>query len=368
MSNYKFYTPSSLASHLIRLIPKNEKINHIADICCGTWNLLQAAKQHFPDSSIVGVDIDPTVNSSRLEGAVFHSLDGRDFADAAASAGVMFDLLLSNPPFGTIAPENKKYSSKEHSILSSRRYESELLYANYKILKENGFLLIILPVTYVMGAQYQSHRIWLSSNFDVLSIVSLPSDTFGPRTLNTVALVLKKGHASSAHETQFSIAQVSNGTWEISPKFTLSHNHICSGDWFFPPSSSVPKVTMYRGSISSHFFCESGTTVLHCSSNISNGTWNPSLRYCCNIKPSQEKYAETGDVIINRIGKHAGAWSIYSGNKCLISDCLIVIKHPSPTTVEKLRQSTAENGLLMVPALGVATKYISAKSILSLLS
>ena len=57
MSKYNYYTPIELAALLLELIPQKASISSAIDICCGSWNLLAAAKRHYPEVKITGVDI-----------------------------------------------------------------------------------------------------------------------------------------------------------------------------------------------------------------------------------------------------------------------------------------------------------------------
>lgn len=366
MNKYDYYTPSELAECLMQLIPTSARITSIADICCGTWNLLSAAHSRFPNASITGVDINRNVAHNCIENATFLAQDGRDFANEMTNEGTYFDLLLSNPPFGPLTSSQKKYEGNS-CIQRFKRYESELLYANYLLLNDNGFLLIILPITYAKGSQYKNHRLWIAHNFDILNIVSLPQNTFGTKLLHTVALVLRKTQESTDITTQLQNAEYCDQGWKLTPTKQLSRDKISSGDWFTPQNISASKQCIFRGSISSQYFSEKGVPIIHCSSNIINGIWEPALRTCSGFSLSQEKYAESGDIVINRIGKYAAAWKVYKGPKCLVSDCIIVIKQPDESILNIF--STHSHGCILgIPRLGVSTPYISSSDIINLLS
>ena len=79
MGNYKFYTPPMLAECLIQLIPQR-KYDNIIDICCGSWNLLEAARKQFSVGYYVGVDIDEEAKAHCFKNATFLREDGRTFA------------------------------------------------------------------------------------------------------------------------------------------------------------------------------------------------------------------------------------------------------------------------------------------------
>ena len=67
MSKYNYYTPIELAALLLELIPQKASISSAIDICCGSWNLLAAAKRHYPEVKITGVDIDKVINGKIVE-------------------------------------------------------------------------------------------------------------------------------------------------------------------------------------------------------------------------------------------------------------------------------------------------------------
>jgi len=111
MSKYNYYTPIELAALLLELIPQKASISSAIDICCGSWNLLAAAKRHYPEVKITGVDIDPAAHAHCIEGATFVCDDGRSFANRQEKAKQTYDLVLSNPPFGPLSKKKKKYKT-----------------------------------------------------------------------------------------------------------------------------------------------------------------------------------------------------------------------------------------------------------------
>ena len=110
-------------------------------------------------------------------------------------------------------------------------------------------------------------------------------------------------------------------------------------------------IDIKRGNISSAYFIESGCPILH-TSKIRD-TWEPSIRYTSN-KVLPNTYAETGDIIVSRIGKSAGQWCIYQGNKIPISDCLYRIKDPEGVLYNRIQGKKFDLKLR-----GVATQYIT---------
>lgn len=371
MSDYNYYTPIELAVLLLKLIPQEVAVNSVIDICCGSWNLLAAAKKIYPKSKITGVDIDPAANNHCIEEATFVCDDGRSFANRQERAGQTYDLVLSNPPFGPLSQKKKKYRKAGNILTTSKRYEAELLWANLKLMHTGSFLIVILPSTYMDGSSYIGCRKWLANNYAIYAIVKLPLNTFEKAKLNTVAIILQKvePHTAHIHNTEASVYQAHYDTkWSINPVFTIAAKHLFDGIW--ASSSCTPAMNqhlqIYRGSISSKYFSKTGTVILHCSSTFVNDSWTPGIRYCTKITDSQKKHLDYGDIVINRIGRCAGYWNVHTGNQELISDCLIVIKNPSATIVETLKNHS-ENGRLQIPLRGVSTPFVTINDIRLLL-
>ena len=98
----KFYTPLDIANLLIGQL-KVEYPKSAVDICCGSHNLLSSAKQRWPNTKYVGVDI----IEHYANGVECIKSDGRKFALEHPNK---FQLVLANPPFGYV---NKKQEYPE---------------------------------------------------------------------------------------------------------------------------------------------------------------------------------------------------------------------------------------------------------------
>ena len=297
--------------------------------------------------------------------------DGRSFANRQEKAKQTYDLVLSNPPFGPLSKRKKKYRKAGNVLTTSKRYEAELLWANLKLMHTDSFLIIILPSTYMNGSSYIECRKWLARNYNIHAIVKLPSNTFEKATLNTVAIILQKVEpcATHVHNTATSVYQAHyDSKWSIKLSFSITLRRILDGTWDNNSCTLAEDqhLQIYRGSISSKYFSKTGDVILHCSSTFVNDSWMPGLRCCTGTKASQRKYLNHGDIVINRIGRCAGYWSVYTGMQNLISDCLIVVKEPSDATIEALRNHS-ENGRLQIPLRGVSTPYVTIDDIRSLL-
>lgn len=348
MDYSKFYTPPHIASLLINQLKVNAP-DVIIDICCGSYNLLNAANNRWRKSKLVGVDIVTHSNSNVL----CIQSDGRKYAIENSN---LYPLVLANPPFHFIEEKGvfpELYSGLPCGFATSR-LEIEMLLANLRLLKKDGTLLIIMPSTFVNADSNRKIRKYIASKYQVQQIISLPEDAFGASKISTYALVIKNKN-SVYRQTNYRYICLADGQFVISESVIIPVKQVGDGIWDISSISQdqKPEFDYKRGTISSQFFEPTGIPVLHTAKQQRN--WVPAVRYTSQINV-QPVYAEHGDVVVSRIGKSAGQWCIYKGEKMLISDCLYRIKDTKGTIAKRLHGHDYS-----FPRKGVATRYITMK-------
>lgn len=369
MGNYKFYTPPMLAECLVALLPKR-KYNNIIDICCGSWNLLEAARKQFGTAKYVGVDVDVEAKANCFEGATFFCDDGRAFAIKEKKK---YDLILSNPPFGYL--KEKERMSDDLSVLNgnikklnSKRYENEMMFANLCLAEENAVLLFILPATFVEGDTYLSVRKEICSLYKVDSVIKLPLETFGSGRISTYAIIITNTGKQDG-ETKLQEVICENDMWMAKLVDKIPFECMRDGEWVKKNVSRKDKgsIEIFRGIISSSNMSSIGTKVYHSSSIMKNGIWEPSIRFCNDPKKIEKsRVVLPGDIIVNRVGRFAKCWCVCK-EEGILSDCLMAIRtNNNPDVYEKLVKSS-RNGILKIPTKGVAVKYITMGDVLNLL-
>ena len=95
----------------------------------------------------------------------------------------VFDLILTNPPFGKILGDEKTKIFSDFKLaekIKSVPFEIVAIERCYEFLKKGGKLAIVLPDGNLANAQTQFLRNWLLVNFKLKAIVSLPPETFAP--------------------------------------------------------------------------------------------------------------------------------------------------------------------------------------------
>ena len=112
-----------------------------------------------------------------------------------------FDLIMTNPPFGSTIKANEVSYYKEYELfeknigiseLKSRitdddnknkwrtSQNTEILFLErcYKYLREGGYLAIVIPDGILTNSTSQYVRDWLTEKFRIIAVVSLPQHTF----------------------------------------------------------------------------------------------------------------------------------------------------------------------------------------------
>lgn len=365
MNKYSYYTPEALADKIVKLLPRR-KFDTVIDICCGTWNLLAAAKKKYPRADFYGVDIDESIRKYAFDGAEFILNDGRVFSNQEKMEGRTYDLILSNPPFGILEDSevywNKGTGVTEYSALRCKRYEAEMMLANLYLAHQNSVVVFILPITFVNGVTFKKARKQIAESFTVLEIIELPNDTFQGNELKTAAIILEKANRPRK-KANYRYATLNNSNWNFSQVRYITQKEIKAGNWG-TRENGKSDIRIKRGTIHSGDMNNGNNTVLHCSSIYENGRWRPSIRY---TEQTSSIIAEYGDILINRIGKGAGYWCINDIPNVAISDCIFVLKNVHEDIIKKFNDNTV-NGKLNVNMRGVSTRYITQSDICNIIN
>lgn len=365
MKKYTYYTPESLAEYLIRLLPVKDYQNAI-DICCGSWNLINAARKIFPRLSCEGVDIENCIGEVKSPGMKFVCEDGRTYA---LNINKTYDLILSNPPYGLLDNKNRviAHSKTNKRLLMSlinHRYECEMTMANLLLAKEGSVLLFIWPSTFVEGSSFQKARREIVEEYKIIWLAKLPEDTFSNKKIFTYAVALIKERDVHKNAKLMEIKRDDSG-WKVSKYIELSNERIVNGNWSIYAQSEFVELKIRRGVLSSKELNNDGVgkKVLHSSRLDEKGRWQPSIRFVESFKEpfNYERKAQKGDVVVCRVGRTAGFWYINQHDNILISDCLLVIPYKKGL-IKKIKDNS-ENGRLKIPVYGVTVPYITAKDI-----
>lgn len=101
------------------------------------------------------------------------------FETAENNAQGKFDMVFTNPPFGTKVEVDREIA--ERYELNSKAPEVLFIEACYNFLKPGGKMAIVLPDGILGNPNTESVRLWILQHFKLLASVDLPVETFLPQ-------------------------------------------------------------------------------------------------------------------------------------------------------------------------------------------
>jgi hypothetical protein len=374
MKDYSFfYTPKELSRLLIDecgiRIP-----NNIIDICAGSWNLLNAAHEKWPDAKITGVDIDKRSDKSIIQ-------DGRAYTNEMLIRGQFFDLVVANPPFSYEKPGSKLIEMIYRNVQDNfqfngyilSRLESTMMLFNSFLVKNEGVLASIVPTSMINSETQEKLRIYLSRHFSIVKIIMLPSNAFNGRDINTSIIILKK-------QLQKKPTKVYEGVY-LNEKYTthllgeISTVTVKKGIWNLMKNQKKTKkrfnYNIVRNKISSSEMKgnQIGHHVIHSSSISDEGYVDCDKLGKIRKLPGTYYLTNNGDVVIVRVGRNAGRCALITDGQSniLTSDCVFLIKTDGVETGKYLVEKLSIVNFSLIKK-GVAARYITMSDIDKLIS
>jgi len=241
----QFFTPRNVVEFMLGVSPIvwDEAFNNkskVIDPCCGSGSFLvhsigQFKKrfkkarywQYFANNGIYGVELNDKISVTSKINIALHD-DGHDNIkniDGLNTTKVWekgsFDMILTNPPFGSNVPNRKKpkdletenlkqfYDYESYDITTKRpdaidvltgrakdpdekqgdeylyrkygkQISSELIFFElyYNMLREGGIAEVVVPDGILTNSSSQDVRDWIQDHFRILAVVSLPQFAF----------------------------------------------------------------------------------------------------------------------------------------------------------------------------------------------
>lgn len=227
-SEGQFFTPLPITRFIISSLPLEEIINisdeppKVIDYACGAGhflneyanqikNFLDENQLHDYYSQIYGIEKEYRLSKVSKVSSFMYGQDEINiiYGDALANNDNIkdnsYDILISNPPYSVKGfletlndEEREKYELS--SLINKNTYSTNNSIETFfveraeQLLKDGGVAGIILPSSILTnGASlYVKTREIFLSDFDIISIVELPSGTFSATGTNTVILFLRK--------------------------------------------------------------------------------------------------------------------------------------------------------------------------------
>lgn len=228
-SEGQFFTPLPITRFIVSSLPlkqiieKNDNYPKVIDYACGAGHFLNEyasqVKQFFNTedelqncySEIDGIEKEYRLSKVSKVSAFMYGQDNINitYGDALAEnkniKDGQYDILIANPPYSvkgfleTLSEdERNKYTLtklvNKNAYSSNNSIETFFVERAKQLLKPGGVAGIILPASLLTNGSnlYSSAREIILQYFDIISIVELPSGTFGATGTNTATLFLRK--------------------------------------------------------------------------------------------------------------------------------------------------------------------------------
>jgi len=365
----------------------------VLDLGAGNGALVEEAAKIWKDSRFITVDIDANARSvllPTLEGRVFthHITDALDFA-LAERIGLKqgeADAALCNPPY--LRPKWEKHfadiledAGLSHVLPRMSEVPSDLLFIaqNFRLLRNNGRLGLILSDSIVSGEKFTSFRKTLIQKHRVERVIELPRRIFRNTDAKAHILVVAKYGKASDLITIQRLEQ--NGL--LSPQLKLPADYAERRmDYSYVAQSRscinfvhhrIADVTLgvLRGSFSSARRNRVGFPVFHTTDfSTCKDSVPPEYRLSRETKESATGIiASPGDILVARVGRNLSqkVCMVRSG-RVAISDCILLLKVAPEYQETILAYLRSESGRIALEAAshGVGAKFITKNSLLEL--
>ncbi len=228
-SEGQFFTPLPITRFIVSSLPLKEIIDEndnypkVIDYACGAGHFLNEyasqVKKYFNTeeelqncySEIDGIEKEYRLSKVSKVSAFMYGQDNINitYGDALAEnkniKNGTYDILIANPPYSVkgfletlTEDERDNYSLinlvNKNAYSTNNSIETFFVERAKQLLKPGGVAGIILPVSLLTNGSnlYTTAREIILQYFDIISIVELPSGTFGATGTNTVTLFIRK--------------------------------------------------------------------------------------------------------------------------------------------------------------------------------
>ena len=235
----QFFTPLPITRFIISSLPLTSLINEsdtipkVIDYACGAGHFLNEYAAQIKNivseemlseyySAIDGIEKEYRLSKVSKVSAFMYGQDeikihyGDALAENKNIKNGEYSVLIANPPYAVkgfldtlteeeIANYELSKTINTNSYSSNSSIETFFIERSKQLLKENGVAGIVLPASILTNANstYVKAREIILKTFDIISIVELPSGTFGATGTPTVVLFLKKKEENPSLATHY---------------------------------------------------------------------------------------------------------------------------------------------------------------------
>ena len=207
----QYFTPRALISAIVDVV--DPKITEtVADPCCGTAGFLLAAYEHMRTQSrdmekqkflkehaLHGADNTALVVTLASMNLYLHDIGIKsspiEYKDSLIdTSDAMYDVILTNPPFGTRPQGSVDVSANRPEFIETSDNQVNLLQHIMSIVKTGGRVGVVLPDSVLTGdGATRKVREKLLKDFNLHTILRLPTGIFYANGVKTNVLFFDKG-------------------------------------------------------------------------------------------------------------------------------------------------------------------------------
>jgi type I restriction enzyme M protein len=219
--NQQFFTPPTIVSFIVEMM-RPELSGEICDPAAGTGGfLVEVLKSGVAHNSLTALEIDERLawvaginlftHGAGKASAVWLP-DGGTLGRGAEPFFGSFDAIITNPPFGSDFTDTGLLPAYTlGGDRTSRRRGILFLERCHQLLKPGGVMGFIIDEGVLNGASTEDVRRFMTENFHIEAIVSLPESAFMPyATVNASILFLRKRGAAQDQPDQTFFAKAEN--------------------------------------------------------------------------------------------------------------------------------------------------------------
>jgi Type I restriction-modification system methyltransferase subunit len=399
VKEYKqYFTPLDLADFMVKLVPE-DNVNTVVDLSMGECGLLEAAKKRWNNASFWGADIDETLLSKiHAKSPYIHTFSGDSLGDSIGNwveyqdilEKNKFDLAIANPPFNYFDQVSVCVDDSEMVLTIEMRF----LLKYIEIVKEGGYICIILPYGFLSLDLYSKLRLEILKRATIHKVIKIFENCFERIDADTCLLLLQKKSSGDEYiqdkiaieylDNQYSLQNHTNITISSEKnRLDLEYNKLLIDFQKIRHRCPYPieQLSQYvenckRGRTLANkkdLVVEKGIRFLHTTDvkylNISNDSPVYVLR---NTSYFKESIVRPRNILIGRVGKACiGKIAIVPEHypKTVASDCIfcLEIKDIDPYYLTLFLASIYGQMQLKGLAKGSCSKYITKEDLLQLL-
>lgn len=239
----QYFTPRVLIDVMVRLV-KPQPGERCNDPACGTFGFMIAADAYVKEQTddyfdlsadeekfqreeaFTGRELVHDTHRLALMNAMLHGIEGQiELGDTLSPAGASdreFDVVLTNPPFGT--KKGGERATRDDFTFTTSNKQLNFLQHIYRSLKRGGRAAVVLPDNVLFESNVGDQiRCDLMDKCNLHTILRLPTGIFYANGVKTNVLFFKRGMTDKCNTTEVWVYDLRTNMRSFGKKNPLRH-------------------------------------------------------------------------------------------------------------------------------------------------